>query len=102
MQYRLSSLIWLTALAALSIAAAKVAYEHVPSAYILIALLSVPFAPIGFLLMVLSGFMAFAIGITPNENSDRRDNLIKCFRMFIAGLVLTFPCVFFFTHETFL
>ena len=95
MQFSLSSLLWVTTVAALLFAALQVCIRFFPGAYFVTAILSIPIAIIGFAMLVFSGFMAFSIWITPAEDIHRRENLSSCFRLFVAGVTLTLPFSYF-------
>ena len=97
MQFSLSSLLWTTTLAAVIFALTQIGAQYFPDAYVLIALLSVPVAIIGFAMLVFAGFMAFSIWISPAEDFHRGENLLSCLRMSAAGFATTIPFLYFLT-----
>ena len=93
-QFRLRSLLWVTTLAALMFAVSQTWMHSFPVGYVVVALLSIPISIMGFAMLVISGFLAFSIWITPAEDFHRRENLNSCFRMFVAGVATIVPFLY--------
>ena len=72
-QFRLRSLLWVTTLAALMFAVSQTWMHSFPVGYVVVALLSIPISIVGFAMLVISGFLAFSIWITPAEDFHRRE-----------------------------
>ncbi|KAA1257363.1 hypothetical protein LF1_52120 [Rubripirellula obstinata] len=97
MQFRLSSLLWLTFFAAILFAVAQLPVRRFPDAVLVVAILSFPLALIGLALLVFSVFMGFSIWVTPSADFHRGENLRNCGRMLAGGVAAALPFTYFLT-----
>ncbi|WP_146462368.1 hypothetical protein [Rubripirellula tenax] len=95
MQFLLSSLLWLTAFAAIVFAVAQLAVRRFPDAVLVVAIISLPLALIGIALLVFSVFMGFSIWVTPGTDFHRGENLRNCGRMLVGGVAAVLPFTYF-------